>query len=162
RRGMAAPAEADAERLRDDAALVGPGAREVVRGTGADRIAFLHRLLTGDVEGIAVGRGSRSLLLDLKAHVVSDMRLFVLADAVAVVGAAGQGATTAAALGRYAIMDDFTATLDPALALLALHGPRADARAAAAGVAVPPDLTAPWSHAVVRGADGPLWLVRAR
>jgi folate-binding protein YgfZ len=144
--------------LHDDVALVDVGALELIHAAGADRIAFLHRLLTGDVAGVPVGGGVRSLLLDLKAHVVSDMRVFVLPEEVRLVVAAGQGEPTAAALARYAIMDDFTATPDPAVGVLALHGPRAIDRALAAGVPAPGDLTAPWAQRQV----GELWLVRAR
>src|SRR3954468_3045042 len=118
--------------LFDDCALVDVGGREVIRATGADRVAFLHRLLTGDVAGTPVGGGRRSLLLNLKGHVVSDMRAFVRPDEVRLVVAAGQGGPTAEVLSKYAIMDDFAATPDPGLGLLALHGPRAVERLAAA------------------------------
>src|SRR4051812_24912322 len=110
--------------LFDDCAVVDVGAREVIRAGGADRVAFLHRLLTGDVAGTPVGGGNRSLLLNLKGHVVSDLRVFVRADEVRLVVAPGQGAPTAEALTKYAIMDDFSATPDPSLGLLAVHGPR--------------------------------------
>jgi folate-binding protein YgfZ len=151
--------------LFDDCALVDVGGRDVIRATGADRIAFLHRLLTGNVAGTPVGGGSRSLLLNLKGHVVSDLRLFVFAEELRLVVAAGQGTPTAEALAKYAIMDDFTVKLDPALTLLALHGPRAVERLAAAGVALPSELgRGPlWSHHEVPWAGGgAIWAVRAR
>ena len=148
--------------LFDDCAVVDVGGREVIRATGADRIAFLQRLLTGPVSGTPVGGGSRSLLLNLKGHVVSDLRVFVRDDEVRLVVAAGQGEATAQALSKYAIMDDFAAALDPALGLLALHGPRAVERLAAAGVALPEGFgKGPlWSH--VEAADGTFWAVHAR
>src|SRR2546423_628168 len=105
--------------LRDDSALVDPGALELVRATGADRVAFLHRLLTADVAGTPVGGGTRALLLNLKGHVVSDIRVFPGADEVRLVVAPGQGAATAATLSGYAVMDDFAAAVVPDLALLA-------------------------------------------
>jgi folate-binding protein YgfZ len=150
----------EARLLAEDSALCDPGALEVVRATGADRVALLHRLLTGDVAGTAVGSGTRALLLNLKGHIVSDMRVFPGADEVRLVVAPGQGSPTAAALGGYAIMDDFTAAPVPDLAPIGVLGPSSSGKLAAAGVALPADWAArpPWSHQEVAGG----WAVRAR
>src|SRR4051794_17594599 len=154
----------DPRAMFDDSAVVDVGGREVIRASGADRVAFLHRLLTGNVTGTPVGGGSRSLLLNLKGHVVSDMRVFMFAEEVRLVVAAGQGTPTAEALAKYAIMDDFAVAPDPSLALLALHGPRAVERLAAAGVPLPADFgrKALWSHQEVPWAGGgAIWAVHA-
>lgn len=156
----------DPRLLSEDAAVVVDGGdREVIRASGADRVAFLHRLLTGNIAGAAVGGGTRSLLLDLKGHVVVDMLVFVAADEVRLVLPPGQAAAAAAALSKYAIMDDFTATPAPELVPLVVYGPRAFARLAEAGLAVPESVVAgpPWSHAEVAGPDGTaVWIIRAR
>src|SRR5687767_4097106 len=94
-----------------DAALVDVGAREVIHGSGADRIGFLHRLLTSNVEPLPVGAGTRALLLTTKGHIVADMHVCILPEETRLIVTAGQGAPTAEALSRYAIMDDFTATV---------------------------------------------------
>jgi tRNA-modifying protein YgfZ len=158
--------EADDPRvLFDDSAVLDVGGREVIRATGADRLAFLQRLLTGDVAGTPVGGGGHSLLLNLKGHVVSDMRVFLTADEVRLVVAVGQGAPTAAALNRYAIMDDFAAAADPTRNLLAVHGPHALERLAAAGVGLPADFAGRprWSHEEVPASgNGSAWVIRAR
>lgn len=140
--------------LREDAVLVDVGPLEVVRATGADRVTFLHRVLTSDVQGTLPGRGIRALLLTVKGHVVSDLRVFVSDGDVRLVVPPAQGEATAAALGRYAIMDDFTAAPDPALRLLALHGPRAAERLAAAGITLP---ATRWGHVDV----GALWVIHS-
>jgi folate-binding protein YgfZ len=156
----------DARLILDDSAVVDLGALELVHATGGDRVAFLQRLLTGDVTGTPVGGGSRSLLLNLKGHIVSDMWVFPRADEVRLVVAPGQGGPTAAALAGYAIMDDFAAAVDPTLVPLALLGPGSAGRLAAAGVALPSDWPArpPWSHQDVDLdlPGGPAWAVRAR
>src|SRR3954463_10730589 len=82
------------------------GARELIVATGADRIRFLHGIVTGNVAGTPVGGGGRSALLTPKGHVVADMRIFVRAGEVWIVVAPGLAAPTAEALSRYAIMDD--------------------------------------------------------
>jgi folate-binding protein YgfZ len=158
-------AETDDPRvLGEDTAIVDAGGPEIVRGTGADRVTFLQRLLTGDVEGTPVGGGTRAMLLTVKGHIVADLLLFPRGDEVRMLAPPGQGQTAATALARYAVMDDFTAAVDPGLGLLALHGPRAAERLAGAGVQLPAGFAAgpPWSHQDVDSADGPLWVVRAR
>jgi folate-binding protein YgfZ len=155
---------ADLQAASDRDAVVVDVRAEVVRATGSDRVAFLHRLLTGDVAGTAAGAGSRSLLLNLKGHIVSEMRVFVAPDQVRLVVAAEQGAPTVAALSAYAIMDDFTAAVDPALLPLALLGPGSEERLAAAGVSLPAGWAGrpAWSHDDAQLGGEPLWVVRAR
>jgi folate-binding protein YgfZ len=153
----------DPGQLASGVALVDVGA-ELISVTGADRISFLHRLMTGNAAGTPVGGGCRSLLLDLKAHVVADLRMFVRTDDVRLVTPPGQSQAAATALTKYAVMDDFTMALEPALGLVALYGPRACATLEAAGVAVPEGFAERpfWSHATVAAGAGTAWLVRAR
>jgi tRNA-modifying protein YgfZ len=154
---------ADLESLAKGAILLGAApatpARELIVATGADRIRFLHGLVTGNVAGTEPGRGCRAVLLTLKGQVVSDMRLFVRPGDIRIVVDAGQAAPVAAALGRYAIMDDFAAAPAPDFALLSLLGPSAATHLSAAGVEVGA-LAAlpPLSHAEI----GDLWAVRVR
>jgi folate-binding protein YgfZ len=72
----------------------------------------------------------------------------------------GQGAASAGALGRYAVMDDFTAELLSDTELLAVHGPASERRLRAAGVALPEGLLsgARWANAEVDG----LFVVREK
>jgi folate-binding protein YgfZ len=151
--------------LVDSAALVDAGAPELVRATGGDRIGFLHRLMTADLQGLPVGAGRRALLLDVKAHVTIDAHVFRCAEDLRLVVPQGQATTAAATLTRYAIMDDFTATPDPDWRCVRLIGPKAASALAAAGVAVPSSIAeaAPGTHAdLPTGAFGLLWVVRAR
>jgi folate-binding protein YgfZ len=151
----------DVELLARDAVL-GPAAapaRELIVATGADRIRFLHGLVTGNVAGTGVGGGCRAALLTPKGQVVSDMRIFVRPDDVRIVVDAGQAAPVATALGRYAIMDDFAAAPAPGFSFFSLLGPAAAARLGAAAVDVGALAGAP---ALAHAEVGPLWLVRAR
>ncbi len=146
-------------------ALLAPGGKEVLRCSGADRVSFLHRIVTSDVAGTAVGRGCRTALLTIKGHVVHELRVFVAADEVRIVVGPGEAALATAALARYAIADDFLAVPDAATSTLALLGPQAAEPLLAAGVAPPTNLvTMPlWSHVDLDTRDfGELWLVRAR
>jgi folate-binding protein YgfZ len=144
------------------------GARELIVATGADRIRFLHGIVTGNVAGTPVGGGGRSALLTPKGHIVADMRIFVRADQIWIVVAPGLAAPTAEALSRYAIMDDFAAAPRAGFASIAVLGPAAAERLAAVGL--PPGELAGkplWSHADLAWQLEPalergLWLVRAR
>ena len=149
---------------RGSVLLPSGGARELIVATGADRVRFLHGVVTADVAGTPVGGGCRSALLTPKGHVVADMRSLVRADDVAIVVDAGQGEPTAAALSRYAIMDDFAAARRADAALAAVLGPEAAARLEAAGVAGAAELAArpPLSHVEAATPAGPLLLVRVR
>ncbi|HEY6475386.1 MAG TPA: hypothetical protein VI456_02325 [Polyangia bacterium] len=143
-------------------AVLGPAGapvRELVVATGADRIRFLHGLVTGDVAGQAPGHGCHAALLTPKGQVVSDMWIFVRPDDVRIVVDAGQAAPVAAALTRYAIMDDFAATPADDFSLFSLLGPAAAARLAAAGVEVGALADGP---PLGHGEVGPLWVARVR
>jgi tRNA-modifying protein YgfZ len=148
--------------LSSGAVLFNPR-RDVMVATGADRVRFLHGIVTANVAGTPVGGACHATLLTAKANVVAEMRIFVRADELFIVGAQGQGLTIAAALTRYAIMDDFSVAPADAYAVHAVLGPQADARLAAAGVVTDAVRDQPvWSHAEVPGPGGTFWLVRAR
>ena len=68
--------------LRTGAVLHGGRDRELVDATGNDRVAFLHRVVTGNVAGTPELGGSRSALLTLKGHVVADLLILVRPDEV--------------------------------------------------------------------------------
>ncbi|HJX51847.1 MAG TPA: hypothetical protein VJ801_03685, partial [Polyangia bacterium] len=149
--------------MREDVARVDLGGIAILCGTGADRIGFLHRLTTGSIQSISVGAGCRSLLLDNKGHVVGDLCVCVRTDDVRLLVAAAAGQGIAAALGRYAVMDDFAVAVLPDIASIALHGPRSAQALRTAGVSVPEDFAAQplWSHADAASPFGLLWLVRS-
>jgi folate-binding protein YgfZ len=156
--------------LRTGAVLHGGRERELVVATGADRVAFLHRVVTGNVAGTPVGGGCRSALLTLKGHVVADMLIFVRPDDVWIVVDAGQGDATAAALSKYAIMDDVAFRRGVGFVQLSVLGPAAGPKLEEAGIAPEGKLPGPalYAHAqpaifsIVRarelGADG-YWVV---
>ena len=121
---------------------------------------FLHGIVTGDVAGMPAGGGARSALLTPKGHVVADLWMFARPEAIWIVVEAGQGEPTAAALARYAIMDDFAAARRADFALFAVLGPTAGETLIAAGLVAAAGLPgpAPLAHT----ASGELWLVRVR
>jgi len=149
----------DVGHLTTDAVLRGGEGRELIVATGADRVRFLNGIVTGNVAGTPVGQGCHAALLTTKGHVVSEMWIFVRADDIWIVVDAGQAEPVAAALGRYAIMDDFAATPRRDFTLFSILGPAAPAHLAAAGFDVAALAGGPrLGHVEVAG----LWLVQVR
>jgi folate-binding protein YgfZ len=143
--------------LASGAVILAPAAAnawQVIRATGGDRLTFLHRLLTASVETLQPGQGQQALLLNIKGHVVAELRVCVRPDDVWLLVPPGQGEAAAAALSRYAIMDDVTLALQGTLDVLAIHGPRATAALAAVGIEVPSSVStgALLAHAEVADA----------
>lgn len=153
---------------RESAVVVDGAGHDVLRATGNDCVAFLHRITSGTIAGKAPGQGSRTLLLDVRGRVLASVLAFVRAKSVRLVVPAGQGADVAASLAKYAVMDDFQIVPEPELSTLAILGPRAEAALAAVGVtglpSLPPLHESPlYDHAdVASEAFGPLWIAHGR
>jgi tRNA-modifying protein YgfZ len=150
--------------LERDAVLRSSTGRELIVATGADRVRFLHGIVTGNVAGAPIGGGCLSALLTTKGHVVADMRMFLRGDAIWIVVDAGQAEAVAGMLARYAIMDDFATAPRPDFVLSSLLGPAAAGRLGSIGVDPGALAAAPlFSHAEVAAGDGTqLWLARMR
>jgi folate-binding protein YgfZ len=161
------PTTATVADLERDAVLLPEAGRELIVATGADRVRFLHGIVTADLAGAAPGQGRRSALLTPKAQVVAEMQMFVREGEIWIVVGAGQAESVAGALARYAIMDDFAAAARPDFGLLSLVGPNAGTRLAQAGIAPGSVGDGPArGHAdVAAGVAAPgetLWLARMR
>src|SRR5215471_8414191 len=152
----------DLDLLGRGAVLAVGAGRELIVATGADRIRFLHGIVTADVAGTPVGGGCRSALLTPKGHVVADMWLFIREESVWILVDPGQAEPTAAALGRYAIMDDFAAGREPEFASFSVLGPEAAGALSAAGLPGTVALAArpALSHLDARTEAGDIWLCR--
>jgi tRNA-modifying protein YgfZ len=151
--------------LRESAVLVDGAGHDVLGATGEDRVGFLHRITSGRVAGIEPGQGGRTLLLDMRGHVLASLLVFVRAGSVRLIVPAGQGGDVVAGLARFAIMDDFHIAAETELTSLAVLGPAAALVLRAAGVVVPAALAeAPLNTHLEVSSDawGPLWLVRGR
>jgi folate-binding protein YgfZ len=142
--------------LREGAALVDLGFRAVVRATGADRVPFLHGMLTNDIASLAPGSGCPALLLTIQGRVTADVRVAALADALLLDVDVRARAGLVEALEKLIIADDVELG-EPGepLALIGLEGP--DAGRLLPGGA---DL-APWAHGVVTLAGAPVRAQRA-
>ncbi len=146
RGGFEAPAAygdpaAEALRARAAVGLADLSAAVLLRVTGADRVSFLHRIVSCDVKGLRPGEGAHGLLLTPKGKVVAEFRLAVLADRVEVHAPAAARPALERGLARLVVTDDVVLEDRAGRAgLLSLLGPRAEAAAARLLGAPPPAL----------------------
>ncbi len=106
----------------------------LLRVTGADRIDFLHRMLSCEVKGLPEGGTARGLFLTPKGKVVADFLLAVLPGRVALVAPPGARPRLRDSLSRYVVGEDVDLEDASGTAgLLSLVGPRAAAAAARLG-----------------------------
>jgi tRNA-modifying protein YgfZ len=151
----------DLSLLQTGAVLHGGREHELVVARGADRVRFLNGVVTGPVASTPVFGGCRSALLTAKGHLVVDLTIFVRPEDLWITVPAGQGDATAAALTRYAIMDDFAAVRKPGFLQLAVLGPLAGRKLVEAGL-VPSEAALPGPAPLAHASFGGLWIVRAR
>jgi folate-binding protein YgfZ len=98
-----------AERLEAarNRAAVGPlEARGVLRFSGKDVRAYLHRMSTQHLSGLAPGASAYAAFLDARGHLIGEGLLMGRADGVLLVTEAGEAAPLLAHLRKYVIMDD--------------------------------------------------------
>src|SRR5205809_536318 len=92
--------------LREGAALVDLGFRTVVRATGADRVTFLHGMLSNDIASLGPGAGCPALLLTIQGRVTADLRVAALGDALLLDVDVRARAALVEALEKLIIADD--------------------------------------------------------
>jgi folate-binding protein YgfZ len=124
--------------IRRTCALIDLPTRGTVEVTGADAIAFLHRMVTQELKNWPAMTARQAFWLSRKGRIDADLRLLnltdqsgprVLIDADALVAPAA-----AQSLGSYVIADDVTITdVTQSWHRLGLHGPGAGALLARAG-----------------------------
>lgn len=119
--------ESEYKALRDGAALIETD-DAVLEMEGRDAFTFLHRMVANDLKALAVGRGRRSLLLDLKGHVVGDLAVLRTGETdVTIVCARGAAEGVEQTFSKYGIADEFQIAASDKR-VLSVQGPDALAR----------------------------------
>ena len=91
---------------------------------GPDRAAFLHNMLSNDIKSLTAGHGTYATLLDIKGHIVADLRVYSAGDSLLIDTDADLAEKIVRTLERYIVMDDVR--LEPLdLAAAGVQGPRA-------------------------------------
>ncbi len=112
--------------LRTGIGLVDYSCQALIEVRGADRVSFLHHLLTNDIKRLAPGTGCPAALLTADAKLTADMVVFAEAASLWLLCDANRAALIAETLHRYLFAEQVTITNhERAWAVLALQGPRA-------------------------------------
>ena len=63
--------------VRNSAGVVDLSHRGRLSVTGSDRAAYLHRIISNDVEGLSVGEGNYATILTNRGKIIADMKVYV-------------------------------------------------------------------------------------
>jgi folate-binding protein YgfZ len=131
----------------------------LIEVTGRDRAAFLHAMLSNDIQSLPPGQGRAAAFLDVHGKVRALLYVWALEDRLLLVTPPGLAAKTVEGLDHYlfsekAVLRDATGELS----LLMLAGPGAPALAERLTGTAPP--AAPWASARGRYQGEPVQLVR--
>ena len=139
--------------VRNSVGVVDLSHRGRLRLTGNDRIAYLHRIISNDVEGLAVGEGNYATILTNRGKIIADMKVYVLDDAVSLETNTETTSILYQELDKYLIADDVTIEdFTDCVGAVGLHGPKSvELLEAVCGLDVG-DL--PEYHSVIHEIDG--------
>ncbi|MBI3996353.1 MAG: aminomethyl transferase family protein [Candidatus Omnitrophica bacterium] len=112
--------------LRRTVGLIDGSTQALIEVRGADRVSFLHNLLTNDLKRLVPGTGCQAALLDASAKLIAPMLVLADADALWLLCELDRATVVMAALNRYLFAEQVTlVNHERQHAVLALEGPRA-------------------------------------
>ena len=139
--------------VRQNVGVVDLSHRGRLRLTGNDRIAYLHRIISNDVEGLSVGQGNYATILTNRGKIIADMNVYVFEDSIGIETNAETTSVLYQELDKYLIADDVTIEdFTDRTGAVGLHGPKSvELLEAICGLDVG-DL--PEYHSVIHEIDG--------
>jgi folate-binding protein YgfZ len=118
------PFEAEYASVRKACGLLDEPHRACVGVTGADRLAFLNRMLTNDLRGLSAWSLRRAFWLNRKGRIDADLRILALPDRLLLEVDIHALQRTVEGLSAYIIADDVALeNRTESLHRLSLHGP---------------------------------------
>jgi len=148
------------EALRHNVGLIDVSTKAVLEVSGADRVTFLHNLLTNDIKGLAAGEGCEAFLLNASAKLITDLLVLATENSLLLFCDAARAQTLFEALERYHFSEAVTLkNRERALALLALEGPCAEEELSGI-IGKPFSLKKSCDHVEVKWEDIPIRVIR--
>src|SRR5689334_12334389 len=111
--------------LRESAAIGAIAPRGQIAVAGADRLTFLHGLLTNDIASLAAGRGCYAAWLTPQGRMLCDLHVLESGDMVLLDVPAAETEAIAAHLEQFHFSEDVQISALTSLAAIWLHGPAA-------------------------------------
>lgn len=105
--------EAEYRRLKRSAGIVDLGDRGHLSVTGQDRTAYLHRMLSNEVQNLRPGEGNYCFLLDPQGHIQADMNLLAGSGRILLDTERFVAGKLRAQLERFIIMDQVEIATSP-------------------------------------------------
>ena len=94
--------------VRQEVGVIDLSHRGRLRLTGNDRVAYLHRIISNDVEGLSVGEGNYATILTNRGKIIADMKVYVFEDSIDIETNAETTLSLYQELDKYLIADDVT------------------------------------------------------
>lgn len=111
--------------VRQDVGIIDLSHRGRLRITGSDRAAYLHRIISNDVEGLSVGEGNYATILTNRGKIIADMKVYVFEDSIGIETNAETTSILYQELDKYLIADDVTIEdFTERTGAVGLHGPK--------------------------------------
>ena len=111
--------------VRQGIGVVDLSHRGRLRLTGNDRAAYLHRIISNDVEGLSVGEGNYATILTNRGKIIADMKLYVFEDSIGIETNAETTSILYQELDKYLIADDVTIEdCTESTGVVGVHGPK--------------------------------------
>jgi len=112
--------------LHDGVGLIDYSTQALIEVQGADRVSFLHSLLTNDIKRLTPGTGCRAALLNPNATLIADCLVMADPSSLWLLCDANRAAIVTQALERHLFSEQVTlVNHERAYAVLALQGPAA-------------------------------------
>ena len=111
--------------VRQGIGVVDLSHRGRLRLTGNDRAAYLHRIISNDVEGLSVGEGNYATILTNRGKIIADMKVYVFEDSIDIETNAETTLSLYQELDKYLIADDVTIEdFTEHTSAVGVHGPK--------------------------------------
>ena len=111
--------------VRQGVGVIDLSHRGRLRLTGNDRAAYLHRIISNDVEGLSVGEGNYATILTNRGKIIADMKLYVFEDSIGIETNAETRSILYQELDKYLIADDVTIEdFTEHTGAVGVHGPK--------------------------------------
>ncbi len=112
--------------VRKEVGVIDLSHRGRLRFTGSDRATYLHRIISNDVEGLAVGEGNYATILTNRGKIIADMKVYVFENSIDIETNTETTSTLYQELDKYLIADDVTIEdVTEHTGVIGIHGPTA-------------------------------------
>ena len=110
--------------VRQSVGVIDLSHRGRLRLTGSDRAAYLHRIISNDVEGLSVGAGNYATILTNRGKLIADMDVYVFEDSIGIETNPETILSLYQELDKYLIADDVTIEdFTESTGVVGVHGP---------------------------------------